>query len=148
MKLDKELVTKIMNYLDEENVSWEDRKNVWEALDNYEYFIGENPKAIYNFHFDCGRMGDLTGSFVAEKKEIEWLINSGLEVYFGEVLGKHSEIHGPIDSTDITMISDDFKLTKNHTNSGYNPLHYTAIGVKEEWQDLTIQEIIEHESSN
>jgi hypothetical protein len=36
-------------------------------------------------------MGALSGIFVAEEEAVEALIASGKEVYFGEVLGKHSE---------------------------------------------------------
>ena len=47
---------------------------------------------LYKFHWDCGRMGNLDGVFIAEPKEIEALI--GKEIHFGEVLGKHSDIQG------------------------------------------------------
>jgi hypothetical protein len=85
-------------------------------------------KAIYRFHFDCGRMGDLKGIFVAEEEKIRNLIESGKEVYFGEVLGKHSEIFGPIEPQDISLITNDLQAIEvfEHFNlaTGYNPFNY------------------------
>lgn len=54
----------------------------------------------------------------------------GKELYFGEVLGKHSEIYGIVEKEDIKEI----KVSKNtieelqekcgYNISGYNPLDY------------------------
>lgn len=37
---------------------------------------------LYSFYWDCGRMGNLDGLFVAEESTVESAI--GKEVYFGE----------------------------------------------------------------
>lgn len=86
-------------------------------------------KAIYEFHWDCGRMGDLNGLFVAEKSAVEKLI--GKEIYFGEVLGKHSEIYGELEEGDLSVMSEDQDFISKleevfgaGTISGYNPLDY------------------------
>lgn len=85
-------------------------------------------KAVYKLHYDCGRMGELTGLFIAEKEDVEKLIESGEEVYFGEVLGKHSEICGPIEECDLTLISTEenvIKLIEEHgLENGFNPFDY------------------------
>lgn len=85
-----------------------------------------NEKAIYKFYADCGRMGFLDGVFVAEKQKVKNII--GKKVYFGEVLGKHSEIYGTIEEDEITFISDDphfVELFEKHDlSSGYNPIEY------------------------
>jgi hypothetical protein len=85
-------------------------------------------KAIYKMRFDCGRMGELEGIFIAEKADVKELIESGREVYFGEVLGKHSEICGPIAGNELTLITDDKEAVgifrKYNFNSGYNPFDY------------------------
>lgn len=85
-------------------------------------------KAIYKMNFDCGRMGSLTGIFVADIAKMNGLIQSGATVYFGEVLGKHSDIHGPIEESDITLVSDtpDFVALFEHHDmaTGYNPFDY------------------------
>mgnify|MGYP006891163012 CR=1 FL=1 len=105
-------------------------------------------KAVYKLNADCGRMGTLEGLFVAEEKVIEWIISSEINVYFGEVLGKHSEIYGALSEKYFTKVSDkeevirvieDFDLS-----NGFNPLGYTAINaenIMEDYDDLTIQEI-------
>lgn len=101
--------------------------------------------AVYKLNFDCGRMGNLEGLFVADKSHVKKLIDEKLEVYFGEALGKHSEVYGPIEEGDIQLISDntevvnivvDFKL-----ESGHNPFDYTALNTVDD--DLTVREIIE-----
>ena len=58
-------------------------------------------KAIYEFFWDCGRQGDVTGLFVCDKEKVESFI--GKEVYFGEILGKHSEVYGSLDKKDLTI---------------------------------------------
>jgi hypothetical protein len=83
-------------------------------------------KALYKMYIDCGRMGELESVFIAEKNEIEALI--GKEVYFGEVLGKHSDIYGELEEHEITLITDDVKVIeivdKYGLETGLNPLDY------------------------
>ena len=62
-------------------------------------------KKLYKFYWDCGRMGSLEGVFVAEETELKAAI--GKTIDFGEALGKHSEIDGPLLDKDITEISVD-----------------------------------------
>lgn len=49
-------------------------------------------------------------------------------VYFGEVLGKHSEVYGPIDGNEIKFVSNDPLVIKtvvdNNLCFGFNPFHY------------------------
>ena len=85
---------------------------------------------LYSFYWDCGRSGEVNGLFIAEPNAVENAI--GKEVYFGEILGKHSDVYGTIEKVDIELISDDQEkvnwlldlLGKNV--SGYNPLNYIA----------------------
>lgn len=85
-------------------------------------------KKLYSFYWDCGRMGDLQGLFIAEESEVQKIL--GKEVYFGEVLGKHSEIYGTVDIDDIKEVSSDTEKVEwlenllGSTVSGYNPLDY------------------------
>jgi len=84
-------------------------------------------KAIYRFNASVGSMGDLSGIFVADIKEVKYLINSEREVYFGECLGKHSEITFPVTRDQLTLITDDQEFISKfeHFNieSGINPIH-------------------------
>lgn len=97
--------------------------------------------AIYRFHFACGRMGDLEGIFAVNdkgQKVLDDLMDTGRQVYFGEVLGKHSEIMGPIEDQDIALATGseeevavvmrvfgvDFNDEGWATINGTNPLDY------------------------
>lgn len=84
---------------------------------------------LYRFKESFGRMGDLEGVFVAREEDVEALM--GEEIYFGEVLGKHSEISLVIEPHHIKVVSDEApfieKLTQifgGSTISGVNPLDY------------------------
>lgn len=86
-------------------------------------------KKLYRMYFDCGRMGSLEGLFVAEESDMQNLI--GREIYFGEVLGKHSEVYGELEASDITVVSDDqnvidilVQAVGSESISGYNPFDY------------------------
>ena len=60
---------------------------------------------LYKFHWDCGRAGDLDGIFVVNdvgQAALNAIIDT--EVYFGEVLGKHSEIAGRLEREEVTEI--------------------------------------------
>lgn len=88
-------------------------------------------KGIFKFHWDCGRMGDIDGLFVLDKEHLDRSI--GEDVYFGEILGKHSEIYGTLDAEDVTLLSDDQEFIEKFIEimgdgniSGYNPLDYLA----------------------
>lgn len=86
-------------------------------------------KAIYTFFWDCGRMGSVEGLFVANKDDIENAL--GKPIYFGEILGKHSEIFGDLKKEDLTIKSEDQNFIKEFErilgegfSTGYNPLDY------------------------
>jgi len=86
-------------------------------------------KVIAKFHWDCGRMGDVNGLFVADKAVLEAAY--GKQVYFGEILGKHSEIYGDLDVGAITILTEDqdfiakfIEIMGGGKISGYNPLSY------------------------
>jgi hypothetical protein len=84
---------------------------------------------LYKFYWYCGRAGDLEGLFAATQEDVDAAI--GKYVYFGEVLGKHSEIYGNLGKEDLTKlnISEDVvsilvKEIGSTDISGYNPLNY------------------------
>lgn len=85
-------------------------------------------KAVYKLHIDCGRQGALYGAFVAEKSEVESLVTSKEVIYFGEALGKHSDIAGALEEKDFTMITDDPAVVemfeKFDLEHGYNPFDF------------------------
>lgn len=94
------------------------------------------------------RHGDLEGVFVSTPDEVAKAIGS--HVYFGEVMGKHSEVRGIIKEGEIKEISDDqsvVKVFEKHLGGcvGYNPLEYLCC---EHWVDPNEQECEICESSN
>lgn len=90
-------------------------------------------KKLYEFCWDVRRGGTVEGLFIADEEDIK--NNIGSDVYFGEILGKHSEIYGTLDEEDLTVLSEDQEkiewlegLMKGTTISGYNPLVYIEDG--------------------
>jgi hypothetical protein len=84
---------------------------------------------LFRFHWGCGRQGKVEGSFVATQVEIDDAI--GRDVYFGEILGKHSEICGTLDIEDVTLLTDDPEFVAKAVKyglvpAGYNPLEYLS----------------------
>lgn len=85
-------------------------------------------KYLWKFHWDGGRCGSLEGLFVATEDKVSELI--GQQVYFGEVLGKYSDIFGVIEGEEITKVNLDTETVERVTKilgetwSGYNPFDY------------------------
>ena len=85
---------------------------------------------LWKFFWDCHRQGSVRGLFVATEEEVKSII--GKSVYFGEILGKHSEVYGVIEDGEITKVDLDSetvdKVSKilGTTWSGYNPLNYLS----------------------
>lgn len=86
-------------------------------------------KKLYEFCWDCGRQGSLQGLFIAEAERVEAVIGKRIE--FGEVLGKHSDVSGILEASDLTVKSEHPEVLRilsecfqDGTISGYNPLEY------------------------
>ena len=97
-------------------------------------------KVIARFYWDCGRMGSVDGMFVTTKAALEAAY--GKDVYFGEILGKHSDIYGTLDENDIEIVTEDqdfiekfIEILGDGDISGYNPLSYLSLDDAEEEQD-------------
>jgi len=108
-------------------------------------------KAVFKFNFECGRQGELEGIFISTQEKVDKLIESGIEVYFGEVLGKHSEVYGAIDDGEIQFVSDSEEVVKvieeYGLTSGYDPFNHTSIHFEldgyDDICDFTIDEIVD-----
>lgn len=85
-------------------------------------------KRLYSFYWDCGRSRAVEGLFIEEETVVNEAI--GKEVYFGEILGKHSEVYGILEESDLKVLDvldttvQDILKTIGSNISGYNPLHY------------------------
>lgn len=100
--------------------------------------------AVFKLNFDCGRMGSLEGVFIESKSKVDFLIKSGIKVYFGEVLGKHSEVYGSVTESEIELVSSEPDAIKWCTPSGYDPFQYTTIETgRDDFDDLTVGEVID-----
>lgn len=93
--------------------------------------MSDDKLRLVSFSQDYGRMGELDGLFIVDAEEwatLQKIIEEETEIYFGEVLGKHSEIFGRIKPKDIEVRSEnqefcaEFRRLKLDT--GYNPLDY------------------------
>lgn len=76
-------------------------------------------------------MGEVEGLFIAEETDVSAAL--GKDVYFGEILGKHSDISGTLDAEDLTVMSDDQEFISKVEQvfgttclSGYCPLDYLS----------------------
>ena len=94
-------------------------------------------RGLYKFEVDCGRMGVISGLFVATVESVSKAIGS--ELYFDEVLGKHSEVHAEFDDETVRNITADagmrgcereeflsklVTIVGSATISGLNPFHH------------------------
>lgn len=112
-------------------------------------------KALYKMDFECGGNGSLQGLFIADTLDVKYLVDNKIGVYFGEVLGKHSEVYGWVAKKEIKKITTDeiaIKVVEKHgLENGYDPFEYTLCveeteGVPEngiEWADCTVKEYID-----
>ena len=114
-------------------------------------------KSLFKLHANFGRQGTLNGLFIAKKKHVEKLIESRIEVDFGQVLGKKSEVAGEMDERDIEFITSDENvidfIEKHCICYGLNPFEqsvvnfdFESLGLKyktEEGDDTTVRIIIE-----
>lgn len=95
-------------------------------------------KKIYKFEADFGRMGDLEGVFVSTDEKLQELY--GKQIYFGEVLGKHSEVILTLGIQHITEVTDDEKFIElfeqYNLENGYNPFdYYDEMDDAEDWDE-------------
>jgi len=99
---------------------------------------------LYRFTRDFGRMGDLEGLFISTEQEVKSAI--GKKVYFGEVLGKHSEVYCVLEDKDIAEVPvlkstvEDMEKHIGVSISGYNPLDYISHECSVCGDSMTVQD--------
>ena len=84
---------------------------------------------LVSFYQDWGRMGALEGLFVCDEEEwktLQLLIEHEIPIYFGEVLGKHSDCHDPIKASEISVRSENAEFCREFRrlklDTGMNPV--------------------------
>jgi hypothetical protein len=81
-------------------------------------------KKLMEFDVYCGRMGSLEGRFIlddAEQAELDALM--GKEIYFGEVLGKHSEVIIKLEPAYIKVVTDNESFLNEAARLGISLAH-------------------------
>lgn len=58
---------------------------------------------LYKFRWDAYRNGRIESLFIADSEKVAQVM--GMTVYFGEALGKHSDVRGTLDPEDLTVIT-------------------------------------------
>lgn len=76
-------------------------------------------KKLYSYTLDYGRMGYLDGVFVTTDSEIEAC--KGKTAYFGEALGKHSEVYDENFVENIKFLTDDAEFIAKAEKYGIIP---------------------------
>lgn len=85
-------------------------------------------KKLYKFYWDRRPAGTIEGLFIATEDQVDEVV--GEEIYFGSVLGEHSEISGLLFEEDVRVVSEDpyvialLESRYGRTISGHNPLEY------------------------
>lgn len=81
---------------------------------------------LYKFTLDCGGMGMLDGIFVEDDERVKKIL--GKEVFFGEALGKHSEIFDTMREDMFEVLTDDQDFISKFNFlgcwSGHNPFDH------------------------
>lgn len=81
-------------------------------------------RKVYRWAWHTSRCGSLMGIFTADEAEVEAAI--GKDVYFGEVLGKHSDVHGTIERSEFEVVAEDASFVEAFDKfgcaTGYNPI--------------------------
>jgi hypothetical protein len=80
--------------------------------------------AVWRYYEDFGRMGDLSGVFVAKGSDVA--ATRGREVHLGEVLGKHSDVSITITDDNLKLVTSDRHVVdiiiKYSLATGVNPI--------------------------
>lgn len=104
------------------------RGGEWELIEDMSEWEQEPVINLYKFHWSCGRDGDVDGLFIAAESDIAAAL--GQPVHFGEILGKHSDIYGVLEMSDLKVVTSSpeviaiLRKEVSNTVSGYNPLSY------------------------
>lgn len=82
---------------------------------------------LFRWTYEAGRGGSLQGVFASTQEIIDAAI--GEKAYFGEVLGKHSDVVVVLASGQFETLTDDQDFIDKATkyglvDSGHNPLEY------------------------
>lgn len=84
-------------------------------------------KKLYRFDLYCGRQGSLEGTFAADPRKVRAAM--GKRIYFGEVLGKHSEVECVLEAKHLKILTDDADFIAKATEYGLVPSGFDPLAV-------------------
>jgi len=88
---------------------------------------------LYKFQVYYGSMGRVEALFVEDQDVVKNAV--GRNVYFGEILGKHSEVYFNLEADHFKLLTDDQEFCKRFEElkleTGYNPFNYFPKGEDE-----------------
>jgi hypothetical protein len=94
---------------------------------------------------DYGRSGSIDGLFVVSREDFDLAVKHNPNVYFGEVLGKHSEVCPDFNEIDFEVLSEEQDKIEWFEQaigcSGYNPFDKLE---ENDWKD-NLEELDEDE---
>jgi len=84
-------------------------------------------KGLYKLSMNFGKNGELNSLFIADSMDIDILLSKNIPIYFGEVLGKYSDIISSIQKDEIKCLTFDSYIIeffeKNNISIGTNPFY-------------------------
>lgn len=102
----------------------------------------KNSKAIFRLDVDFDRQGFLNGIFIERKDFVDYLLNNDIEIFFGEILGKHSEVTVSFFKGEgsIELVTDDINAVsifeQYNMATGVNPFEYVLTKIPDEDTDI------------
>lgn len=82
-------------------------------------------KTLYRFHWEMSRSADIVGLFVSDAATIAKVI--GKECRLGESAGKHSDVSGPLEECDLTVLTTDQDFIEKAQEYGLVPVGFDPL---------------------
>lgn len=91
--------------------------------------MSKTTEMVVKMNLNYGRMGSLEGVFIVDKDEFDLAVKLNPQVYFGEVLGKHSEVYCDFNDISFEVKAKDpekiaLLVEMGVLGSGHNPFEY------------------------
>lgn len=99
----------------------------------------KNTRAIYKFKAVC-KDGELNGIFTETMKNVQTMIDNKFEIFFGEVLGRDSEVVVKIFPENLQLVSEkepEVEMFESlNLSNGFNPFEYGVCGIENDKVDM------------
>lgn len=100
---------------------------------------------IVSMSLDYGRCGKVKGVFLVSKEDFELAKKLNPQVYFGEILGKHSEVYCDFNEISFEVKTEDQEkvnalIEMDMHSSGYDPFEYLEMH-SPEWREGEVNKV-------